>query len=437
MRRVIVVAGATGTGKSQLAIHLAQRFKGEIINADAMQLYRGLNVVTNKIGLEERCGIKHHLLDVLELDKEYTVINFVKDVDGIVADVHARDKIPIIVGGTHYYIQSYLWSNSLNDQATAGGVHASLSEKIVDEIQQALKGQKDLYSLLQDLDPEAAKLRHRNETRKISRALEVYLATGKPAVKLEQHLKFPTCAFWLYTDPQELDLRLDSRVDKMSKEMWPELRHIRDLMKQNQVLGCVDGQVDWTRGVLQTIGLKEFSEYLDAFETDCASSNLSALKEQGLEEMKRATRRYAKTQVSWLQNKLGPKLVSEWNQNRQSGMWMLDSTDLSLWGSNVIECATSIVQAWLEQDLSRIPHPISPPLGSLLEPRGGSMSRLSVTERGVYTCDICVDKNGFPKEVIGLFEWEKHLNCRQHVATVARLKKLDENPYYRNAVMKS
>ena len=170
--KLLVVCGATATGKSQLAISLAHHFDGEIVNADSMQIYRGMDIGTAKLKVEEREGIVHHLLDVLNVNQDSTVAWYQSAAREAITDIHTRGKSAIVVGGTGLYIKSIL--DELNFPDTDPAVRKNL-EKELERI-----GLNALFERLEKLDPAAAIAIDRANSRRVIRALEVIEITGKP-----------------------------------------------------------------------------------------------------------------------------------------------------------------------------------------------------------------------------------------------------------------
>ncbi|RIB20509.1 IPP transferase-domain-containing protein [Gigaspora rosea] len=338
---VIAIVGTTGVGKSELGVQLAKALHGEVINGDSMQVYKGMDIITNKMPMEEREGIPHHLMDFLEPHQEYRVTEFTEDAIKIIEDIHSRDRVPIIVGGTHYYIQSLLWKNSLIKSYDDECDNDS-------EDDENLNSETDvLYKRLQEVDPIMANKWHWNDRRKIRRSLQIYLQTGKRHsdwIK-EQHLpdekasslRFPlTCIFWLYADPKVLDQRLDKRVDNMIKMgLFEELKYLRNKVKNDVSYG---GNVNYTRGIFQAIGYKEFEAYLNALE-ETPHLNDKAV-ETNIEAMKSAKRRYSRKQIRWIRNKLLLKCQennlndADTNYKSKAGVYLFNTTCILFLSSN-------------------------------------------------------------------------------------------------------
>uniref|UniRef100_A0A8C6PG42 tRNA dimethylallyltransferase n=1 Tax=Nothobranchius furzeri TaxID=105023 RepID=A0A8C6PG42_NOTFU len=242
---LVVILGATGTGKSKLAIEVGKRLKGEIISADSMQVYQGLDIITNKVTAEERAQCRHHMISFVDpLMSSYTVVDFRNKALALIDDMHSRNKLPIIVGGTNYYIESLLW-RVLLDTGQENKDHGVTGEQAGDrkvELER-LEG-AELHKRLAKVDPKMAAMLHPNDKRKIARSLQIHEKTGIPhSLWLEEQreqeggddlggpLRYPdACIFWLHADLEALDKRLDGRVDEMlSAGLIQELRdfHIR------------------------------------------------------------------------------------------------------------------------------------------------------------------------------------------------------------------
>ncbi|KAF9896476.1 hypothetical protein BX616_007386, partial [Lobosporangium transversale] len=172
---VIAVIGTTGVGKSNLSIQLAKELDGEVINADALQVYKGLDIITNKMPIEERENIVHHLIDFLPMDREYSVLDFKADALDLIKQIHGRKHIPVIVGGTHYYIQSLLWRDTLLDTKKNPGMLSEAEQQEQISIHEKFLKESDtltLYKKLQEVDPIMANKWHENDRRKITRSLQ-------------------------------------------------------------------------------------------------------------------------------------------------------------------------------------------------------------------------------------------------------------------------
>lgn len=272
--RVIVICGATATGKSELALDIAEHIDGEIINADSMQLYQGMDIGTAKLALHERRNIPHHMLDVLTVDQDATVAWYQDQARAHISEIHARAKAAIIVGGTGLYIKSIL--DDLNFPDTNPEVRARL-EQMGREL-----GDDYLYRLLEEKDPVAARAIDPANIRRVIRALEVIEITGEPFtahLPREDSSRYPDALqFGLVMDREHLRERIDARVD----QMWEA--------------GLVD-EVDRlvAAGITTGTTAKRALGYAQILAMRSGEITEAAAKE----ETKRATRQYARRQETW------------------------------------------------------------------------------------------------------------------------------------------
>ena len=271
---IIVICGATATGKSDLAIALAQRFDGEIINADSMQIYKGMDIGTAKLSVDERQGVRHHLLDVLDVNQDSTVAWYQKKARAAIDDIESRGKRPVIVGGTGLYIKSIL--DELNFPDTDPLVRQSL------EIELERIGLNAIFERLEKLDPAAAIAIDRANARRVIRALEVIEITGKPFtanLPREESTRYPDARqFGLVMDRESLDLRISARVDRMWEQGF--VAEVQSLL----AAGITDA-----RTAQLALGYSQIIAFLQGRMTE----------EQAREDTKRATRQYARRQETW------------------------------------------------------------------------------------------------------------------------------------------
>lgn len=271
---LIVICGATATGKSDLGIELAQEVGGEIINADSMQLYRGMDIGTAKLPFEERQGIVHHLLDVLSVREDASVAWFQSTARELIAEIESRGKVAIIVGGTGLYIKAIL--DDLNFPDTDPAIRASLNllaEKI---------GAVAMFHRLQALDPAAALAIDAQNLRRVIRALEVIEITGKPFtanLPRQESTQYPAARqFGLVMDRLRLDERISDRVDRM----WQ-----RGMVAETDSL--IAAGIREGRTAQLALGYAQVLKY--------RAGELTF--EQAQEDTKRATRQYARRQETW------------------------------------------------------------------------------------------------------------------------------------------
>ena len=272
--KLIVICGATATGKSDLAIALASELNAEIINADSMQIYKGMDIGTAKLPVSERAGIAHHMLDVLEVNQDSTVAWYQEQARAAIADIHGRGKDAIVVGGTGLYIKSIL--DELNFPDTDPVVRASL------ELELATIGLNPLFERLEKLDPAAAIAIDRANSRRVIRALEVISITGKPFtanLPREASTRYPDAVqFGLVMDRDHLGERISERVDRM----W-ELGFVEEVEK------LIKDGITTGRTAQLALGYSQL----------IAMQNGLWSEEEAKEDTKRATRAYARRQETW------------------------------------------------------------------------------------------------------------------------------------------
>ena len=272
--KTIVICGATATGKSDLAVDLAKEIGAEIINADSMQIYRGMDIGTAKLSIEERKGIPHHLLDVLDVNQDATVAWYQELARKAVTEIHGAGKHAIIVGGTGLYIKSIL--DDLNFPDTDAQVRQRLTEEA------KLFGIVNLFERLTQLDPAAAAAIDMKNERRVIRALEVIEITGQPFtanLPREDSSRYPDAMqFGLVMDRAELGARVESRIDRM----W-----------ERGFVNEVDNLI--SLGINQATTARRALGYAQIIAMRAGEiSELAAI-----EDTKRATRQYVRRQETW------------------------------------------------------------------------------------------------------------------------------------------
>lgn len=275
MAQYLIVAGPTASGKSAIGVSLAQCFGGEVVNIDSVQLYKDLSIGSAKISLEQRQGIPHHLLDALSPAKTFDVAKYIRLAEQTAQEIQNRDKLPIFVGGTSLYISSLL--HGLVDLPPSDHVlRADLEQRSVE----------DLYTELQQRDPETARTLHSNDKVRIVRAVEASIMTqnGDVSVKRKSHRKQEDLHQALIVVPMWPRSELYDRIDKRSKEMIDN-----GLVQETQMLIRNYGL---NAPALKSIGYLETLQYL--------SGKLTP--QQLVDEISQSTRRFAKRQMTWLRN---------------------------------------------------------------------------------------------------------------------------------------
>lgn len=274
---LVILTGPTAVGKTALSIKLASEIGGEIISADSMQVYRQMDIGSAKIKPEEMGGIPHHLIDILEPEEEFNVCLFEKLALEAMEQIYERGHIPVVVGGTGFYIQALLYQIDFTEEETDTAYRDKLWQ-LGEE-----KGNHYLHELLRKVDPESAEEIHENNRKRVIRALEFYENCGKPISthNKEQRQKtsaYNSCYFVLTDDRKKLYERIESRVDQMlSKGLVDEVRTLKER-------GCNAAMVS-----MQGLGYKEILEYLDG--------RCSLL--EAVEKIKKETRHFAKRQLTW------------------------------------------------------------------------------------------------------------------------------------------
>ncbi|KAM3934172.1 tRNA dimethylallyltransferase isoform 2-T2 [Leptodactylus fuscus] len=327
---LVVILGATGTGKSKLAVQLGRRLGGELISADSMQVYQGLDIITNKVTAEEQQLCKHHMISCVDpLVTDFTVVDFRNKAVALIEDIFSRDKIPIVVGGTNYYIESLLWKVLVNSGSPAGGKTAAHGDQAITDRKTELEklDYSELHARLKNVDPEMAAKLHPHDKRKVA--------------------------------------------------------------SQN-----------YQHGIFQSIGFKEFHEYLVT--KDITPDKADILLQKGIEALKQRTQKYAKKQNKWVQSRFlkrpGPNVPR---------VYGLDVTDVSAWDKHVLQPAIKIVSSFLKGQL-----PDMKPMEIASDNNEG--------KRTSRLCDLC------NRIIIGDREWAAHTKSKSHLRHMRKRKQEEE-----------
>ena len=273
--KTVFVAGATASGKTELAIKLAKRFNGEIVSADSMQIYKGIHIASAAPDTEEMQGIPHYMLEFLKPDDSFSVAEYVEKARAYVKDIARRGKLPIVAGGTGLYINSLADNISYIEEKNDGKLRCELEERFENI------GAEQMLNELKEIDPETAARLHSNDKKRIIRAFEVYRLTGKTVTEQNKLSKqgdalIDPCIIEItYRDREKLYDRINRRVDKMLQSGLAE--------EARAALQNTAG------GAYQAIGHTELSGYI--------SGDMSL--EEAAEKLKMQTRRYAKRQLTW------------------------------------------------------------------------------------------------------------------------------------------
>lgn len=276
-KTILIISGPTASGKSDIAIECAKKFNGEIISCDSMQIYKDLNIGTAKVTLEEQNQAVHHLIDIVEPDKEFSVQEYVSLARKKIDEIILKNKLPIIVGGTGFFIKSLIYPYSF--------CGAPKNEEIRNKYNEILEknGIDYLYSLLQEKDYEASLKIHKNDTKRVIRALEICETTGNKKTKLnteELEEEYNSIFIVLNYDREKLYERINLRVDKMFDEgLLKEFEWVLNKYNLNR-----DHQS------MQAIGYKELFDIIE---------NIATI-DDAKEKIKKNTRNYAKRQITFM-----------------------------------------------------------------------------------------------------------------------------------------
>lgn len=282
-KTVIAIVGPTAVGKTALSLEVAKKLSGEIISGDSMQVYKEMDIGTDKISQEQMQGIPHYMLNIKEPNESFSVADFQNKVRYYINHIHAKNKLPIIVGGSGLYVQAVLYDYSF----TKAKRNIEYTKKLEEQV--AKEGIDRLYEQLQQIDPEQAEKIHPNNHRRVIRALEIYETTGK--TMSEHHAQQQNVPLYdhhiigLTMDRTLLYERINKRVDEMVETGLIEEVHSLYLKGYEHT------------EAMRGIGYKEFIPYF---------KNEKSLQDC-VEDLKRNTRRYAKRQFTWFKNKMDVK----------------------------------------------------------------------------------------------------------------------------------
>ncbi|XP_026426453.1 tRNA dimethylallyltransferase 2-like [Papaver somniferum] len=458
--KVVIIMGATGAGKSRLAIDLASHFPIEIINADSMQVYNGLDILTNKVTLQEQKGIPHHLLGNVSPNVEFTSKDFRDAAIPIIDEILSRNHLPVVVGGTNFYIQAlvspFLLNNSMEDMDD--GCFSSLPADKQSDCKYELgnDGSTNNYNLLKELDPDAANRIHPNDYRKVNQYLSLYERSGVLPSKLFQakgaenwgrvdNSRYDCCFICVDVSLPVLDKYVEQRVDCMI-----------DAGLLDEVYDIYNANADHTRGICQAIGVREFKDFLSFYcsntkisdnnvgdqyrdsyaeailppetnlDNEVSKESLKAslnsdnsqhkmLIDEAIDKLKTNTKRLVRRQKRRL-NRL--QTVFGWD------LHYVDATEAFLgdfdeaWPRQVVEPSVNIIKSFLLEESSSIPN------SEKLDPVQIQMK----DARDLWTqfiCEACGNRI-----LRGAHEWEQHKLGRGHKKRMLHLKKKHQNLYF-------
>ena len=270
MNKVIAIVGPTASGKTKMAIEMAQKLDTEIISADSRLVYKGFDIGTAKPTKEEQLLVKHHMIDVVEPEYDFSVADFADGASKVISELHAKNKVPIVVGGTGLYFRILLENYDMPRVEANPQLRAEL-ENLSNE---------ELFEKLSNIDKISAEKIHQNNRVRVIRALEVSLTTGKPFSSIKGVKENKYDVKWVFPEIESREIlynRINMRVDIMIKD---------GLVDETKNLLSRHGRI---KNLVNTIGYQEIIEYLDG--------NLSI--DNAIEQIKQNTRRYAKRQLTW------------------------------------------------------------------------------------------------------------------------------------------
>lgn len=277
MKPLVILAGPTAVGKTELSIRLAKRINGAIISADSMQVYKYMDIGSAKIMPDEMEGVKHYLIDELDPSDEFNIVRFQQMAKDALKEIYANGQIPIVAGGTGFYIQALLYDIDFTHQDSDEAFRKEMADYAAEY------GAETLHEKLKEIDPVSYKTIHANNTKRVIRALEYYRMTGQPisAHNEQEHQKvspYNFAYFVLTDDRKHLYDRIDYRVDLMMKKgLVDEVKNLYDMGYHKDMVS------------MQGLGYKELLSYLDG---ECSL-------EEAVYIIKRETRHFAKRQLTW------------------------------------------------------------------------------------------------------------------------------------------
>lgn len=275
---LIILTGPTAVGKTSLSINLAKKINGEIISADSMQVYKEMNIGSAKITEKEMDNVKHHLIDVIEPSEEFNIVKFQELSKQAMNEIYQNGKIPILVGGTGFYIQSVLYDIDFENNE-----EDRTYRKELEKLAKTEQGSETLYEMLRKVDPKSCETIHKNNVKRVIRALEFFEETKTPISSHNEQQKekaspYNFCYFVLNDERDNLYRKIDLRVDEMLKKGL--LEEVKMLYKKGYNKNMVS---------MQGLGYKEILSYLEG----------EISLEQAVYLIKRDTRHFAKRQLTW------------------------------------------------------------------------------------------------------------------------------------------
>ena len=468
--RFVAVIGPTGSGKSALAVELAAALRGEVVNADVIQMYRGLDIASAKITAAAARGVPHHLLSFLSPREPFSVLDFHRLARAAIADIGARGKLPVVVGGTLYYVQSLLRPSLLADDEALALAEAEDADGAAPPAAAAAA----TYERLCAVDAVMARRLHAHDSRKIARALAVYDKTGVPystlllrqAARLRAEAEAAAAAddggaaaaaathvLWTtVSDRAAHRARLDARVDGMLADgLLGELQRLRAALAGggDAALAAPPGALAATEltlrllrerpltfaapdeaaaaaiaaqheGLLQAIGYKEFEPWLAAADAGAAPAALDAALGPCVAALRAATARYARVQEKFIRNRLWKRGVPLVQLETAPPPHAASGAAAGWWQAAVSEPALRSVQAWLAHAPPPLPPLPLPPAADAASPADRLPYADDATRVHSWDKRACA---ACSRELNGLHEWERHLASRAHARATRRLQR--------------
>ena len=277
MKKILVIVGPTAVGKTYVSIELAKKFNTEIISADSMQVYKYMDIGTAKVTEQESCGIKHHMINLIEPDEEFSVSEFQKMAEKHIEEIHSKGKLPIIIGGSGLYLNSLLYDLDFGTVKSDEKIKRYYTDYYEEH------GTDKLYELLIDIDPKACEKIHKNNVKRVIRALEVCHITGKKFSDMSTDIRKPSNKYdykiiGLEMERDILYQRINKRVDLMLEDGL--INEVRALIDKGYTMDLTS---------MRGIGYKEIVDYLEGKVT----------KKEAVENLKTNTRHFAKRQFTW------------------------------------------------------------------------------------------------------------------------------------------
>ena len=384
-------------------------------------------------------GVPHHLLDCIDpKDTQWTVVQFASAAENAIRDIRARGRVPIVVGGTHYYMQSLLFkSQRIADPRTRHLTSSELAEKWP----VLLESNETILEALWKVDPIMARRWHPKDHRKIKRSLEIWLEMGrKPseiyAEQRDRRRQLPDISdedgaeispttknsaprhdsllLWLYCEPLVLEHRLKDRVERMMADgLLQEIEDLRGILAEAAENGS---PIDTGKGVWAAIGHKEFEHYLQSMESGASKQELEQIKSEAVDRIKIATRQYAKRQTRWIRQKLLPEVHES---EMKSRLFLLDCSDVENWSDAVANKAWNVTQAYLAGQALPDPRGLSGTAASLLSSAAEPTTAESFV---IKTCDMC------ELTIATSQDWDNHIKGKRHKAILRRQRKRARRP---------